>query len=84
MPSTVPTPSAVKTQPHRGYVAATAIIWGCSTGMLGLDLLLSKTAQSGTIVAIAIATAAAVSTMTIWLSTGESRREAEEPVQESG
>jgi hypothetical protein len=58
--------------PKRGCVLATAIIWGCSTGMLGIDLLLSTSAQSGTAIAIAIVAAAAASTMTVWLSTQKS------------
>lgn len=56
---------------QRGYVPTTAIIWGCSTGMLALDLLLSKTAQSGTMIAIAVVSAAAVSTIAVWLAPGK-------------
>jgi len=56
-------------QRQRGCVAATAIIWGCATGMLSIDLLLKNADQ--TVVAVAIVAAAAVSTMTIWRSAGE-------------
>ncbi|MBW4466204.1 MAG: hypothetical protein KME07_12315 [Pegethrix bostrychoides GSE-TBD4-15B] len=52
----------------QGCVAATATIWGCSTGMLAADLLFSTEASSEAIIAIAIVTAAAASTMTVWLS----------------
>lgn len=52
----------------RGCVPATAIIWGCSTGMLALGLLLSTSALSEMVITIAIVAAAAVSTMTVWLS----------------
>ncbi|XGW00767.1 MAG: hypothetical protein ACAF41_34265 (plasmid) [Leptolyngbya sp. BL-A-14] len=51
-----------------GCVSATAIIWGCSTGMLAINLLLSTSAQSEMVIAIAIVVAAAVSIMTAWLS----------------
>lgn len=63
-----PLPSSARTAIRRGCVSATAIIWGCSTGMLAIDLLLAKAAQSATAIAIAIVVAAAVSTMTVWLS----------------
>lgn len=53
---------------QRGCVAATAIIWGCSTGMLAIDLLLSADAASEATIAVAIVAAAALSTMTIWLA----------------
>ncbi|NJL19743.1 MAG: hypothetical protein HC895_01265 [Leptolyngbyaceae cyanobacterium SM1_3_5] len=53
---------------QRGCVAATAVIWGCSTGMLAIDLLLSADAASGAMIAVAIVAAAAVSTMTVWLA----------------
>jgi hypothetical protein len=55
---------------RNGRVAATAIIWGCSTGMLAIGLPLSGSANRAVIV-IAIAVAAAVSTMTVWLSIGK-------------
>jgi hypothetical protein len=55
-------------RPARGCVPATAIIWGCSTGMFAIDLLLSTSAQSEMAIAIAIVVAAAISTMTVWLS----------------
>ena len=64
----------------RGCVSATAIIWGCSTGMLATDLLLSATAESETAIAIAIVAAAAVSTMTVWLAAGRSAK-AKDPEQ---
>ena len=60
---------AVPSCTARGCVPTTAIIWGCSTGMLALDLLLSTSAYSEMVIAIAIVVAAAVSTMTVWLST---------------
>jgi len=63
-----PFPQAASSRPARGCVPATAIIWGCSTGMLALDLLLSASAQSEMVIAIAIVAAAAVSTMTVWLA----------------
>ncbi len=66
MPSS---PQADSSRPDRGCVPATAIIWGCSTGMLAINLLLSNSAQSETAIAIAIVIAAAMSTMTVWLST---------------
>jgi hypothetical protein len=62
-PSSQPTSIGSK----NGRVAATAIIWGCSTGMLAIGLPLSGSANRAVIV-IAIAVAAAVSTMTVWLS----------------
>ncbi|XHX78411.1 MAG: hypothetical protein RBJ76_29005 [Stenomitos frigidus ULC029] len=61
-------PQAASSHSARGGVPATAIIWGCSTGMLAIDLLLSTSAQSEMVIAIAIVAAAAVSTMTVWLS----------------
>ena len=64
MPSS---PPAASSHPARGCVSATAIIWGCSTGMLAIGLLLSTSAQSEMVIAIAIVVAAAVSTMTVWL-----------------
>lgn len=63
-----PSAHAAPSNPQRGCVPATAIIWGCSTGMIAIDLLLSTSAQSETAIAVAIVTAAAVSTMTVWLS----------------
>lgn len=60
--------STASSRTARGCVPATAIIWGCSTGMLALDLLLSTSAYSEMVIAIAIVAAAAVSTMTVWLS----------------
>ncbi|HEY9885176.1 MAG TPA: hypothetical protein V6C98_16330, partial [Thermosynechococcaceae cyanobacterium] len=65
MPSS---PPASASPPARGCVPATAIIWGCSTGMFAIDLLLSTSAQSEMAIAIAIVVAAAISTMTVWLS----------------
>ena len=61
-------PPAAASRPARGCVSATAIIWGCSTGMFAIDLLLSTSAQSEMAIAIAIVVAAAISTMTVWLS----------------
>lgn len=68
----------------RGYVPATAIIWGCSTGMLALGLLLSTSAQSEMVIAIAIVAAAAVSTMTVWLSAPKAVVTQVEAVQDGG
>jgi hypothetical protein len=62
-------PPAASSRPAHGCVPATAIIWGCSTGMLAINLLLSTSAQSEMAIAIAIVVAAAISTMTVWLST---------------
>ncbi|XGV94425.1 MAG: hypothetical protein ACAF41_00945 (plasmid) [Leptolyngbya sp. BL-A-14] len=58
----------VPSRTARGCVPATAIIWGCSTGMLAIDLLPSTSAQSEMVIAIAIVVAASVSTMTVCLS----------------
>jgi hypothetical protein len=71
--------------PHSGRVAATATIWGCSLGMLSVSLLLSADAQSGTMIAIALICATAISTMTVWLSAGKIsllESAAAEPVQD--
>ncbi|MBD2036035.1 hypothetical protein H6F76_13505 [Leptolyngbya sp. FACHB-321] len=62
-------PQADSSRPGRGCVPATAIIWGCSTGMLAINLLLATSAQSEIAIAIAIVAGAAMSTMTVWLST---------------
>lgn len=66
--------------PRSGRVAATAIVWGCSTGMVAIALPLSNDAHSKAIIMIAIVTAAAVSTMTIWLAMWKS---AQPDVEES-
>lgn len=66
----------------RGCVPATAIIWGCSTGMLALSLLLSTSAQSEMVIAIAIVVAAAVSTMTVWLAAPQAAVTQVEAVQD--
>jgi hypothetical protein len=65
----------VSSRPKSGRVAATAIIWGCSIGMLAISLPLSGNAQSGMIISIAIIAATAMSTITVWLSTGSSAAE---------
>ncbi|MBW4582406.1 MAG: hypothetical protein KME42_22790 [Tildeniella nuda ZEHNDER 1965/U140] len=75
-----PSAQAVPSNAQRGCVSATAIIWGCSTGMIAIDLLLSTSAQSETAIAMAIVAAAAVSTMTVWLS---ARKPASPKVEES-
>lgn len=53
-------------------LSATAIIWGCTTGMLAICLSLTDEphqGSQGTIVSLALLGAAAVSTVAVWNST---------------
>ena len=79
-----PSPPATPSRTARGCVPATAIIWGCSTGMLAIDLLLSTSAQSEMVIAIAVVAAAAVSTMTVWLAAPKAVVTKVESVQDGG
>ncbi|MBW4543572.1 MAG: hypothetical protein KME25_03850 [Symplocastrum torsivum CPER-KK1] len=64
---------------------ATSIIWGFATGMLALCLPLSNDTNHGTVISIAIVSAAAVSTVAVWQSSdkkSQTRNEASDRVKE--
>ena len=64
---------------------ATSIIWGFATGMLAICLPLSNDTNHGTVISMAIVSAAAVSTVAVWQSSdkkSQSRNEASDRVKE--
>jgi hypothetical protein len=63
--------SSEKTRQRDFRLSATAVIWGCATGMLAICLPLTDEPHQGnrgTIISLAILSAATVSTVAVWQS----------------
>lgn len=56
-------------------VWATAVIWGCSVGMLGICIPLVALTDSGIILPLLVVLGASVGTTAVWLTPGKRQQE---------
>lgn len=58
-----------------GKIATTAIIWGFATGMLAICIPLVSITQSGIILPLAVILGTTASTVVVWLSSSQTRKQ---------